>query len=127
MSERVTTGDAESRVGREGVLVAAGVVGAVLASSCCVVPVALVVLGLGGAWVGHLTALDPYQPYFLAGTAVLLSAGFWHVYIRPAPACAATSHCARPASRWFTQAALWLGTALAVVAASADYWAPFFY
>lgn len=127
MIERHITDDGESQVGRAGALVAAGVVGAVLASSCCVVPVALVLLGLGGAWIGHLTALAPYQPYFLVGTAVLLSSGFWHVYMRPAPACAPTSHCARPSSRWFTQAALWLGIALAVVAASADYWAPFFY
>ena len=39
-----------------------GVIGAVLASSCCIGPLLLVTLGASGAWIGNLTALKTYQP-----------------------------------------------------------------
>ncbi len=35
------------------------VIGAVLASSCCIVPLLLVTLGVSGAWIGSLSALEP--------------------------------------------------------------------
>ena len=38
----------------------------VFASACCVIPVALVSLGLGGAWLGILTVLEPYRWLFAA-------------------------------------------------------------
>lgn len=62
-----------------GAFAALGLLGAVLASSCCILPLVLVVLGIGGAWIGTLTALEPYQPYFLATTAVCLGVGYWQV------------------------------------------------
>src|SRR3546814_9143726 len=44
--------------------VAAGaLIGAGLASACCVVPLLLVMLGISGAWIANLTALEPYKPY----------------------------------------------------------------
>ncbi len=52
----------ESR--RGGLLAGAGLLGALLASSCCIVPLAFVTLGIGGAWMSNLTALEPYKPYF---------------------------------------------------------------
>src|SRR3546814_5428472 len=40
--------------------VAAGaLIGAGLASACCVVPLLLVMLGISGAWIANLTALEP--------------------------------------------------------------------
>lgn len=33
----------------------------VAASACCTIPLALVSLGIGGAWIGSLTALEPYR------------------------------------------------------------------
>ncbi len=114
-------------LGRERLLAAGGIVGAIIASSCCVLPLLLITLGVSGAWIGSLTALEPYKPYFLAVTAILLGAGFWYVYIRPIKACADDSYCARPRSGYITQIALWFATALALLAATVDYWAPLFY
>lgn len=108
-------------------LAAGGIVGAIIASSCCVLPLVLITLGVSGAWIGNLTALEPYKPYFLTVTAILLGAGFWHVYFKPKRDCADGSYCARPRSGRITQIALWLATALALLAATVDYWAPFFY
>ena len=62
---------ADVAVGRVQKLVAAGgVVGAVAASSCCIVPLLLFSLGVSGAWIGNLTRLAPYQPIFIAVTLV---------------------------------------------------------
>lgn len=40
------------------------------ASACCVGPLLLLLLGISGAWVSHLTALEPYRPVFI-GMALL--------------------------------------------------------
>ncbi len=48
-----------------------GAVGAALAASaCCTIPLLLVSLGAGGAWIGTFTAVEPYRPLFI-GIAVL--------------------------------------------------------
>lgn len=104
-----------------------GIAGAILASACCVVPLLLVTLGVSGAWISNLTALEPFKPYVAAATSVLIGLGFWHVYVRPKPACEDGSYCARPESSRLTKAALWIGAAVILLAVSIDWWAPFFY
>lgn len=39
----------------------AGGLAAILASTCCLGPLILVALGFSGAWIGNLTALEPYR------------------------------------------------------------------
>ncbi|MFA6125345.1 MAG: mercuric transporter MerT family protein [Sphingomonas sp.] len=110
-----------------GWLAAGGVAGAVLASSCCIVPLVLVTLGVSGAWIGSLTALEPYKPCFVVVTLVFLAGGFWHVYFRSKPDCVDGSYCARPESSLITQAALWGATILVLLAMTLQWWAPLFY
>lgn len=110
-----------------GWLATGGVLGAVLASSCCIGPLVLVSLGVSGAWIGNLTALEPLKPYFLAATVLLLGLGFWQVYFRKKPQCEEGSYCARPESGLVTKAALWIATILVALAATIDLWAPWFY
>src|SRR5882724_8305050 len=43
-----------------------GLLGAVAASSCCMLPLLLFTLGASGPWIGMLVRLAPYQPYFIA-------------------------------------------------------------
>jgi hypothetical protein len=57
-----------------------GVIGALAASSCCILPVILFSLGIGGAWIGNFTQLAPYQPYFIAAPLAFIGAGYWLVY-----------------------------------------------
>jgi hypothetical protein len=47
---------AETR--RQGLIATGGVLGAVAASSCCIVPLALFSLGMSGVWIGNLAALS---------------------------------------------------------------------
>ena len=51
-----------------GWIATAALVGAGLASACCVVPLVLVTLGISGAWIANLTALEPFKPYVAAVT-----------------------------------------------------------
>ena len=65
---------------RQKLAAAGGVLGALAASSCCLLPLALFSLGIGGAWIGNLTALAPLQPIFVAITLGLVGYGFWLAY-----------------------------------------------
>ena len=119
---QVNQGNASRRL-----LAAGSLIGAVLASSCCIVPLVLVSLGISGAWIGSLTVLAPYKLYFVAATVVLLGAGYWQVYIKPRRACATGSYCASPSSGRITKVALWIATVVVVLAMTISYWAPLFY
>lgn len=72
---------------KEQLVATGGVVSAIGASTCCLLPLALVSVGVSGAWIGYLTALAPYQPYFLVAAVLFLGAGFWLVYYKPATGC----------------------------------------
>lgn len=104
-----------------------GIVGAVLASSCCVVPLILVTFGVSGAWIGSLTALESYKPYFVIVTLAFLAGGFWHVYFRRKAGCIDGSYCARPETTLIIQSVLWVATIIIVLAMTLQWWAPLFY
>lgn len=108
----------------EKILAAGGVLGAIAASSCCVLPLVLVSLGATGTWIGGLSVMAPYKPFFVAGTVGLLSYGYYLVYWKPQRACAPGEACARPLPNRLVKLALWAATVLVVVAASFDYLAP---
>ncbi|GAB4532566.1 MAG: mercuric ion transporter MerT [Parvularculaceae bacterium] len=110
-----------------GVFAAGGVIGAIVASSCCIAPLALVTLGVSGAWIGSLTALEPHKPIFIAVASIFLGLGFWRSYFTTKPDCAEGSYCARPRSGAIVQIALWAGAIIVVLAATIDLWAPLFY
>lgn len=106
---------------------AAGALGALLASSCCILPLILISLGVSGAWIGSLTALEAYKPVFIGIAAVFIAAGFWRVYFRKSEPCEEGTICARPDSARLTKTALWISAILVLLAATIDYWAPLFY
>lgn len=106
---------------------AGGVIGAILASTCCIAPLVLLTLGISGAWIGNLTALEPYKPYFAVVALAFIGLGFRQVYLKTKPACVEGSYCARPESSVITKTALWLATVLVVLALTINWWAPLFY
>lgn len=112
---------------RRGWFAAGGVVGAILASTCCIAPLLLLMLGVSGAWMGNLTALEPYKPYAAAVALVFIGLGFRQVYFKPKGACAEDSYCARPQASRITKSALWLATVLVLLALTISWWAPLFY
>lgn len=72
----------------------ASILAAVGASACCVGPLVLLSLGIGGAWVSTLTQLEPLRPVFIGLTLLLLIMA-WRKLHR-APACMPGQVCADP-------------------------------
>ncbi len=122
-----TVVSADRDASRNRVVAAGSVLGAILASSCCIVPLVLVTLGASGAWIGNLTVLEPYKPIFAGITFIFLGFGFWHVYLKPKKDCADGSYCATDNSARITKVALWGATVLVLLALTINYWAPLFY
>ncbi len=109
---------------RQGLIAAGGVLGAIAASSCCIVPLALFSLGITGAWIGNLAALTPYQPMILSITAGFLGYGYYLVYWKPRKAYADGTACARPLPNRIVKIALWVATGLVAAAVAFPYVAP---
>lgn len=61
----------------------AGVLAAIGASVCCVGPLVLLALGIGGSWISQLTAMEPYRPYFIGLTLLFLVLAFRRLYLVP--------------------------------------------
>jgi mercuric ion transport protein len=105
---------------------AGGVLGALAASSCCILPLVLFGLGVSGAWISNLTRLAPYQPYFIAATAACLGGGYWLWYRSRKIACADGEVCARPLPNRMVTMGLILATVLVIGALALDFLAPLF-
>jgi mercuric ion transport protein len=127
MSQDQSAGGAQPEKLRT-VLAAGGILAALGAASCCVVPFALFTLGVSGAWIGNLTALEPYQPIFAAVAVAVIGYGFYLVYRKPKidAACAEDAYCAQPRSARVAKIGLWLAAVLVVIAVSFPRLAPLF-
>lgn len=89
-----------------------GALSTVVASTCCLSPaLAPLIVGVvgasGAAWAA---GLQPYNGYILAGSFVMLAAGFWMAY-RPDSRCEANVGGRRWVKR-ATRGTLWVGSVL---------------
>jgi mercuric ion transport protein len=103
-----------------------GGLAAILASTCCLGPLVLVTLGLSGAWIGNLTRLEPYRPFFIAGALLALFFAGRRIF-RPAQACQPGEVCAVPKTRRVYKTIFWIVSALVLIALVYPYVAKFFY
>lgn len=72
---------------------AVAVLASIGASVCCVVPLVLVLLGVSGAWIAQLTALDAWRPWLTAATLLFLGVAYWTLR-EDATRCASSAECA---------------------------------
>ena len=105
-------------------MAAGGLLGALAASSCCIAPLVLCGLDISGSWIANLTALEPYQPVFLALSAGFLGTGYYLAYRKPQASCGEGGVCVRPLPRRLVMLALWTATALTAAAAAFPHIAP---
>lgn len=108
-----------------GTLVAASLA-AIGASLCCVAPLVLLAMGIGGAWISTLTALEPYRPLFIAVTAVFLFLAFRKLYLVPRD-CAPDDVCAIPATLRNQRIAFWAVTILLTALLTFPYYGAAFF
>ncbi|NQZ06934.1 MAG: mercury transporter MerT [Algicola sp.] len=71
------------------------ILAAIGASACCIGPLLLLTLGISGAWIGNLTAMQPYSPYFTAATVIALFMVFRTLYLVP-QSCDEGALCVNP-------------------------------
>ena len=110
----------------ESAILAAGGIAAILASACCLVPLALVLMGFGGAWLATFKVLEPFRPV-LIGIAVLALFFAYRRIFRPVAECKPGEACALPPMRRTYKAMFWVVAGLVGVALTFPYMAPFFY
>jgi mercuric ion transport protein len=105
---------------------AAGGLAAIFASACCLGPLVLVALGFSGAWIGNLTALEPYRPFFIGAALVALFFA-WRSIFHPVQVCKTGEVCAVPQVRTANKAIFWIVAALVVIALAFPYILLLFY
>ena len=104
----------------------AGGLAAILASTCCLGPLLLVALGFSGAWIGNLTALEPYRPLFIGVALVAMIFAGRRIY-RPAQQCKPGELCAIPQVRSTYKAVFWVVAVLVLIALAFPYVLPLLY
>jgi mercuric ion transport protein len=103
-----------------------GILAAIGASLCCVAPLVLLALGIGGAWIGNLTAFEPYRPLFIVLTLLFLVLAFRKLYLVP-QVCAPGAECTDPQTTKRQRLVFWLITILLLALLSVPWFTPLFY
>lgn len=117
--------EASSTTTNSGSMIAA-VAAAIGASLCCIGPLVLLALGIGGAWISYLTALEPYRPIFIGITLLFLAMAFRKLYLVP-QACAPGDACAVPATRRNQRIIFWIVAVLLVALLTFPYYGLVFF
>lgn len=104
----------------------ASALAAIGASLCCVAPLVLVSLGLGGAWLANLTQLEPYRPFFVALALALLAMAAYKLYRQPAT-CTPGQACADGAVQRRQRLIFWSVATLLLLLLTFPWYASIFY
>ena len=105
--------------------IAAGLA-AIGASLCCIGPLVLLSLGIGGAWISNLTALEPYRPIFIGITLVFLLLAFRKLYLAPRQ-CAPGDSCSLPNVLRNQRIIFWIVTLLLIALLTFPYYGLVFF
>ena len=104
----------------------AGALAALGATACCLGPLLLVTLGIGGVWLSALGALEPFRPIFIGVAALFFGVAFYRLYIVPRR-CAPGDTCAVPATLVRQKIAFWILLIIAAVMLLFPLYAHWFY
>ena len=113
-----------NRPAPESASIAAGAVSALGASACCVLPLMLVSVGVGGAWVAQLRELERFYYAFIAVSLGAFGFAFYRLYLKPAP-CAPDTACATSAVRSRQRIAFWVMLIVAKALVLSPFYVPY--
>ncbi len=102
----------------------AGLLAGIGASACCVGPILLLSMGIGGSWIGNLTAMTTYRPYLIGLTLVLLGLAFRKLYLLP-QSCEVGSACASPGTLKKQRIVFWIVSFFILVMITFPYYGPY--
>jgi len=100
-----------------------GMIAAIGTGLCCVGPLVLLLLGIGGSWIGTLTLFEPYRPIFTLIVIVLFGLAGWKLY-RPQEDCQPGTACAVPQTKNRRKAIFWIASLIALTLVTSYYWVP---
>ena len=103
-----------------------GVLASIGASTCCVGPLLLLSLGIGGAWIGNLTALEPYRPVFIVLVLVFLGLAFRKLYLVPQN-CDSEVNCIADRTTGAQRLIFWIAAPLLLGLVAVPWLMPLFY
>lgn len=103
----------------------AAVVAGITASACCAGPLVLLTLGVSGAWISNLTALEPYRPVFIGVTLVFLGLTFRRLYLVP-QVCKPGKPCAVTGTLRKHRAVFWTVSAILLALVAFPWYGPWF-
>ena len=114
-----------SKIGTAGSLVG-GVIAAIVASACCVGPLVLATIGVGGTWVAQLTEFEAVRPMFFGLTLGFLGLAFHRLYMTP-QVCGSGTMCADPRTLKRQRSVFWIVSALLLALIAFPWAAPLLY
>lgn len=104
-----------------------GGLAALAASACCLGPLVLVSVGVGGAWISTLTRLEPFRPLFIGIALLCMALAYRKIYRAPSAAdCAPGSSCALAQTNSGNRALFWGVTLLVGIALAYPYFVTLF-
>ncbi|MFU8787749.1 MAG: mercuric transporter MerT family protein [Methylobacter sp.] len=105
-----------------------GLLAGIATSLCCVAPLILLSLGVGGAWVSNLTALEPYRPLFIVIAIFALIIAYFQLFLSASePCCDEDKMCAKPSTQSLTKNVFWAVVTVVIAAIASPYLIAFIY
>jgi len=101
--------------------IAGGVMAAIGASVCCVGPLLLLSIGVSGAWIANLTALEAYRPIFITAVIIAFAFAGWKLF-RTEQKCDPSTACAVPVVRQRRQIVFMIAASIALLLITSPYW-----
>ncbi len=108
------------------IALAGGVLASIGASACCVGPLLLLSLGIGGAWIGNLTVLERYRPVFIVLVLLFLGLAYRTLYLLPQK-CDSEAECAADRTKRAQRLIFWIVAPLLLGLVAAPWLMPLFY
>jgi mercuric ion transport protein len=107
-----------------GFLANGGLAAALAASTCCILPLSMGALGIGGASLSTLAIFASYQTTFRVADILMIAAAFLLVYRRPR-VMAGHAACAVAPSQGLTKTTLWIGAGVMALVMTSGWWERF--
>jgi len=101
------------------------VLAAIGASVCCVGPLLLISLGIGGAWMSTFTSMETVRPYFIVLTLIFIGLGYRKLYLVP-DSCEEGKACATSEVKHKQRLIFWSGSASILLLLAFPWYAPIF-
>ncbi len=101
------------------------VLAAIGASVCCVGPLLLISLGIGGAWIGSLSSMEAVRPFFMILTVFFIWLGFDKLYLSERN-CEEGDACASNEVLRRQRLIFWIGSIVILLLLAFPWYAPYF-